>query len=60
MKDDIIEKFMRDMAKKCIENKTTFEYMMFWFRESSGWQNKARKVLIEELKRCEQKKENIN
>jgi hypothetical protein len=51
MKDDITEKFMRDMAKRCIENKTTFEYMLFWLRESKGWQKKARKVLLEELKK---------
>jgi hypothetical protein len=47
---------MRDMAKRCIENKTTFEYMLFWLREPPGWQKKARKVLLEELKRQKPRK----
>jgi hypothetical protein len=54
MNYDITERIMRDMAKRCIENKTTFEYMLFWLREPPGWQNKARRVLLEELKKYKQ------
>jgi hypothetical protein len=47
---------MRDMARWCIKNQKTFEYMLFWLKEPPGWQKKARKVLLEELKRQKPRK----
>lgn len=40
---------IKDMAKKAIENHKAFEYMIFWMKETIGWQKKAKQYLREAL-----------
>jgi len=51
MTRDFTEECIKTMAKKCIAEEKTFEYMMFWLKEPEGWQKKAKKILLEELKK---------
>ena len=41
---------IKDMAKKAIKQHRTFEYMIFWMKESIGWQKKAKQYLRIEIK----------
>ena len=40
---------IQEMAKKAIENHKVFEYMLFWMKESIGWQRIAKSCLQKEL-----------
>ena len=41
---------IKDMAKKAIKQHRIFEYMIFWMKESIGWQKKAKQYLRIEIK----------
>jgi len=49
MKNDWCEDCIKDMAKKAVENHKAFEYMIFWIKESIGWQKKAKQYLREAI-----------
>jgi len=49
--NDFTEDCIRTMARDAISLQKGFEYMLFWMRESSGWQEKAKKIFQEELKK---------
>jgi len=49
VKNDWCEDCIKDMAKKAVENHKAFEYMIFWIKESIGWQKKAKQYLREAI-----------
>jgi len=52
MSKDFINDVIHDMARKAIYNNTIFEYMLYWQKESSGWQKMAKRILHKELKKA--------
>ncbi|MBT9133157.1 MAG: hypothetical protein DDT33_01693 [Firmicutes bacterium] len=40
------------MAKKAIEERKGFEFMIYWMKQSPAWQRKAKKIFRQELKRA--------
>ena len=48
--DNWFDDCIKDMAKAAVENRKAFEYMVFWTKESSGWQKKAKQYLREAIK----------
>lgn len=48
---DCTEDVIRDMARLAIEEHKGFEFCMFWITENSAWQEKARVIFREELKK---------
>jgi len=48
---DFIDGCIREMARKAIAEQKGFAYMLFWMRESSAWQERAKRIFQEELKK---------
>jgi len=47
----MMDSWMRKMAQKAIAEGKVFEYYLFWSSETGGWQEKAKRMLREELRK---------
>jgi len=49
---NIVEQMMKEMAVKAVKEGKVFEYMAYWSKESSGWQQKAKQYLREAISKA--------